>query len=299
MLQRVLNLVNNHGGWLFLGTQKYEDIITRGLVAHLIVFGQAVFILLYLISYKTENKIISYAILFILGIAVFLMMVKYSLLWLIIMIFFFNNIGKPLPLQIKNILTTILVLAVFFTLYFVFLMLFSSSDSPYHNRGFEFFYKMLLNYLLSGPIVLSKWLQSIDVKPDWAIGVVFENLKNVIFNNPARANTVALLSKGFEALGGGLFSNTGTAFGTLYLVGGYPFVFFMTTIISSLSYYIYHRFMVKRTILTIFFMSYMLTINSLNFFGLYFTILSFYEFPMFFIILISAMSLYNKIGYHE
>lgn len=291
---RVISVVGANGGWFYLGTDDFEKEMTKGITAHLTVFGMAVFVLLYLITKNSKRKFFNYIVLLFLGVSVFFLMVKYYLLWLIMIVFFINNFNKPISVQLKRIIRISILLAIIFITYFIFLSIFWKTFSVSNTRIWEYFYKMFLNYLITGPIVLDKWLNTPGIKPDWTLFIVPINLFNVLLSNPFRVNLIALVSTGFESLGGGLFSNVGTSFGVYYLIGGLPFTVFMTILFSVFSYFIYFKGLFSKNSIHLFLLWFILSINTLNFFGPYITIVSFYEFPLFFILLITALKFINK-----
>jgi len=294
MFWRVVTLVSANGGWWYLGSQDFEDTIIRGFVAYLVTFGEAVFILLYLVSKGSKNKILSYFTLLILGIAIFMLMVKYNLIWLILMIFFINNLTKDKKIQVRKILKITLILFLVFVLYFLFLTLFWRTFSFANKLVWEYFYKQILNYFLSGTILLDSWLNTPSTKPDWVLLSVFYNFYYVITGNPNRIDVIPFLNNGFETVGQGIYSNVGTGFGVYYLIGGIPFTILMTILFASVSYSIYIKAIKSPNLIILFLMWFILSINTLYYFGQYFTTITFYILPAFFFVLIFIFRLFNK-----
>ncbi len=291
---RVYSIVHANGGWFFLGNYEYESLINSGPGAYLIVFGEAVFILLYLVSAKTGKKYISYTVLILLGISFFLLMVKFNLLWMIMMIFFIKNMNLKIKKQISTIIKTFSILIFIFVFHFVFLTIFWDTFSITSVRMWEFFYKTILNYFLTSPLVLDNWLNTPGIKPDWTLFAILQNIIYVVTSNPLRVPTLHLVSNGFENLGPGIDSNVGTSFGVYYLIGGIPFTIIMTTSFAILMYFVYTRCIRKSNVFFQFFSWFLLTLSSLSFFVQYFTILPTYIFPVSFFFLVALFRFMNK-----
>ena len=298
-LWRVRELVSANGGLFYLGTQEYEDEIVKGPVAHIIVFGKSLFIFLYLISKNSKGKIFTYTALFVLGLSIFSLMVKYHLLWLIMIVFFINNYNKPIRSQFKSILKIFVLLLTVFIFYFFILTLLWDTFSVTNIVIWEFFFKTILNYALTGPIVLDMWLDNPSIKPQWTFLTFPLNLMYVIFGDPQRIGTVENVSMGFYNVGMDIWSNVGTSFGVYYLIGGFPFVIFFTILFAIASYYFFMKGLKSHNYYYSFLAWFFLALNTLNFFVQFFTLLSFYQFPVFFFILVIIFKLVNKFYYSE
>lgn len=282
---KVNSLVSANGGWLYIGTEDFERKMSTGPAAHLIVFGEAVFILLFLVSAKSKHKFIAYFALFLLGVSIFLVMVKYNFLWMIMMVFFIQNLQNPINIQLRKLLKIALILSSVFIFHFMFLTFFWQTFSIGKAWMWEYFYKTLINYFLTGPIILDSWLNTPGVKPDWTIFIVFFNYLNVILGNPSRISALNYVNNGFTSVIPGVSSNVGTSFGVYYLIGGIPFSLFMTVIVAAFGYLFYIKGLRTGNMFLIFMNCFFLAISTLSFFGQYFTLLPFYEFPFFFILL--------------
>ncbi len=283
---KVLSLVRANGGWFYLGTDEFERLMATGPVAHLIIFGEAVFVMIFLTATKSKYKRMAYFSLFLLGGSIFIMMVKYNLLWIIMITFLLRNIHVPVNIQIKKILKIVLILSLVFIFYFMFLTFFWHTFSIGKSRMWEYFYKTFLNYFLTGPIILDKWMASPNVKPEWTMLIVLFNIFNVIRGNPFRYFSLKYVTTGFTHVIPGISSNVGTSYGVYYLIGGFTFTLFMTLLVAVIGYAFFIKALKTDNMNLIFLNIFFLTISSLSFFGQYFTLLPFYEFPIFFVVLV-------------
>jgi hypothetical protein len=177
-LNKALGLAAANGGYFFMASYEFEVEMTRGWVAHLNVFGQAVFIWLFIINKNSETKWPGYMAIVALAFSNFLLMVKYNILWLIMIAFFINNIHLSPKKQISKAIKTMIGLSTVFILHFVVLLYFWNDYGINTERAVDFLYTVTLNYFLSGPIVLDIWLSNASIKPDWALFIVFENFWN-------------------------------------------------------------------------------------------------------------------------
>jgi len=148
--------------------------------------------------------------------------------------------------------------------------------------------------LLTGPIVLDGWLDLAGIKPDWTLFIIPLNFYYMIIGSPLRIDAVQFVSNGFETLGPGVVSNVGTSFGTYYLIGGFPFAIFITILFAILCYHIYCTSFKSYNYFTLFLTWFLLTICTLSFFVQYFTLLPFYEFPLFFLLLVFLLKSLNR-----
>jgi hypothetical protein len=136
------------------------------------------------------------------------------------MVFFLRNLQEPIKTQFRKLLKVALILSSVFIFCFMFLTFFWQTFSIGRARMWEFFYKSLINYFLTGPIILDSWLNTPGVKPDWTLFIMFFNYLNVVMGNPSRINAVDYVNNGFTCVIPGIPSNVGTSFGVYYLIGG-------------------------------------------------------------------------------
>ena len=294
IFMKVISLVNAGGGWWYLGSNDFEDKMVVGPAAHLSAVAQALFVLLYFISYKADRKYITYTALFILAVGIFIFLKKYRLLWLIMTVFFFNNLNNDKKTQFKKILKIGLILSLIFLTYFIFLSIFWGTFSFTNSNIWIYFYRMFLSYLITGPIVLDYWMDIPEIKPDWTLLLVPMNIINVISGSTNRIGLVNLVSNGFYNVGPGIESNIGTSFGVYYLIGGIPFSIVMAIFFSIISYYFYIKALNQGNVLYVFFALLFLAINTLNFFGQYFTSITIIEFPVIFLFILFVLKMLNK-----
>jgi oligosaccharide repeat unit polymerase len=291
---RMYSIIQLNGGWLYLGTEEFEKEMTRGIVAHLVVFGMAIFVLLFLALKNSKHKLKIYFTLIILGISVFLLMVKYTLLWLIMVSFFIDNINKPIKIQTKRIVRIVLILFLIFIMYWIFLSFFWQTFSFTNKNIWIFFYKTFLAYLITGPIVLDFWMDYPSIKPSWTILLVFINFLSFSIGIPLQERASVLNTMGFKDVGYAVYSNIGTSFGSYYLIGGLEFTYLFIMIISLITYYFYTKSFTSTNPLVIFLSWFLLAINALSFFSQYFSLLTTYEFPIFFSIIVYSLRFINK-----
>ena len=295
VINRLLTLTSAHGGLWYMGTNKFEKEMIVGLPAHAAMFGKACFIFLFMIFKSSKRKIIIFITLTALAISIIAMQVKYHFLWLILMMFFLNNLNKPFSIQIKKIIRISLILTFVFISYFAILTIAWKTFSFTNPRIWEFFAQQFSSYLFSGPVVLEHWLNLDGIKPDWTLFVVLINVKNVILGIPDRINALYLVSHGFIKISSWSFSNVGTSFGVYYMIGGFTFTLFCTTIVSLISYFFYFIGRFSKNQILIMLNVLFLTIGTLSFFVQYFTLLSLYEFIFFLIFLSYLFKILDKV----
>jgi hypothetical protein len=150
-----------------------------------------------------------------------------------------------------------------------------------------------INYFVSGPILVDRWLDWPGIKPDWILLTVFYNMANILLGNPARVDFIPLISHGFLETAPGIVSNVGTSFGLYYMIGGIPFTIFMTSLIAIVSYWLYFKSYRKPTPLVIFTNLLFLTVGMMSFYGQYFTTISLYEMILIFILFTYSFKIFN------
>ena len=292
-LYQAYSLLRHYGGFAFLGDPRFEEMMIVGIVAHLVQLGKVCFILLCFLYKNSRYKIIIWPTLIGLFIAIAAIQVKYHLLWLLIMVYFFNFLEKPVKQQLKNLLLVALSVIVIMNLFWILLTLAWGTFSVSSRGIHEFLFKLTMNYITTGPVALNQWLNHADCKPEWTMLTVFLNLKNVITGNPLRLNNLQYVNLGFLETGPGLSSNVGTAYGVYYIVGGWVFTLFMTTVVSLLSYWIFYKTRQIKNPYIIFFNLLALTLGLLTFFVQYFTLLSLYEMTAIYVLFIAVFQLLN------
>jgi len=292
---KVYSLISANGGWVFIANDKFDRQMASGVTAHLITFGKAIFVLLFAISRNGRYKRYIYPTLIVLFLSVFFLMVKYHLLWLIMIAFFINNIGKPVKIQIKKTVRIALVLAGILVFYFIFLSFFWQTFSFSNSKLWEFFGRTFLNYFITGPILLDFWMHFPAIKPDWTLSIVFINAYHTIIGMPNLLNPLDFVSINFISVIPGIASNVATSFGVYYLIGGTWFTFFISFVNGAVLYIVYLKTFRTKTVVFIFLSCFFLTISTLSFFVQYFTLLAMYEFPIYFIGLIFIFNIFIKL----
>lgn len=292
-LYRAYNLLRLYGGFSFLGDFRFEEMMIVGIVAHLIQVGKVCFLLLCFIYKSSRHKGLIWLTLIGLFIAIAAIQVKYHLLWLLIMTYFFYYLEKPVKFQIKSLSIVILGVIVIMNLFWILLTLAWGTFS-FSSRGIhEFLIKQTMNYITTGPVALDQWLNHGNSKPAWTLLIVLLNLKNVIIGNSLRLSSLNYVNLGFIETAPGLTSNVGTAYGVYYLIGGWIFTLFMTVLTSIFSYWIFYKARQIKNPYLIFFNLLALTLGALTFFVQYFTLVSLYEMAALYVILVGLFKLGN------
>ncbi len=296
---KVRNLMASYGGLSVLGNPKFEEMMISGPVAHLAQYGKVTFILLSFMYPLLKHKFITLFTLFGLVITFFALQVKYNLIGVLLMVFFYYNYVKTPQKQISNIfrfsLATVLLMALFLVILTVFWGTFAVSK----KSVWLFLSKNLLSYFFSSPIVLDKWLDHAFVQPDWTLLLVFKNVINRICGNPFVYNALNYVDLNFSEVAPDIYSNVATSYGTYYIIGGWTFCLFMTALISVINYIIFTETNKRPTPIKIFLNMTLLNIAFMSFFGQYFTYLSYYEMIIFFVITIKIMDCYNAFVYRQ
>jgi len=277
ILHKAIVLFKQHGGFAYFGNQEYENEMIVGVVAHLVQLGKVVFIFLIFIFNKSKHKFLMFVTLFLLGIAIASIQVKYHIMFVIFIAFLFYNIGKPVKNQIKILAISALALFLIMNIFW-FTLTIAWGTFGFSKAGvWEFFFKQTLNYFVTGPMVLDTWLSHPAIKPDWTLLVVVLNFYYFITGSLVRISAVPLVNMYFQQTAPGLYSNVGTAYGVYYLIGGLPLTFAMVIMVSILSYVFYFKSIRSYSPYLIFLNLLFLTMGVLSFFVQYFTLLSTYE----------------------
>jgi oligosaccharide repeat unit polymerase len=292
--QRASLLIASKGGWWYIGTDEFGREILRGLAAHFIMLGKVCFIFLAAIYLKAKKSILYYLSLLVLAACIFIAQNKYHLMMVLLMVFFMSNIQKNVKQQVFQIIKISLFLISLFFLYIIVVAVGWQTRTFATLRIWDYFYKMFLNYLVSGPIILDNWLNFPSIKPDWTMFMPFIDLWNFLLGSPKTIFQVPLLSKGFIETLSGFHSNVGTSFGVYYMIGGISFTVFMTILISIVSYYFYFKTFKSPNPLNIFFNTLFLSLGVLSFFVQYFTLFSMYEMCFSYIFIVLVLRTINK-----
>jgi len=290
---KVKNLLANYGGLSFLGDYRFEEMINRGPEAHLSQLGKVTFLLLSFIYPMANHKKTILVTLFGLIVMFFMLQVKYNLIGILIIVFFYYNYTKPIKIQIYNIIKFCLLVVLLMALFLVVLTVFWGTFAVSKQSVRLFLSKNLLSYFFASPIVLDKWLDHAFVKPDWTLLLVFKNIINRIVGNPLVYNALNYVDLGFSEVAKDVYSNVGTSYGTYFIIGGWIFSLFMSTVISSLTYFVYYSAKKKPNPVNVFLCMTLLNIAFLSFFGQYFTLFPYYEMVVFYIVTIKVMDIYN------
>lgn len=290
---KVYGLMQSHSGFDFFTEQEFEDTMVKGIAAHFTHIGEICFVFLMVTLKKVKHKIYSIITLIGLFLAVAIVQVKYHLIWIILITFFYSNLNKDIKSQVKNIAKIGIVVLLTMNMFWIFLLIIWGSIGT--SGGWDFLVKHSFDYFVSGPIVLEHWLNLGNTRPDWTMLTVPLNLFYVLTGNPLRINATPLVSGAFFEVAPGVISNVGTSFGVYYMIGGFFFTIFMTTLVSIISYHFYYKSLNTKSTVIIFINLLLLTINTLCFFGQYFTTLSPYENIALFVILIMILKLISQI----
>ena len=274
---QVFALIKANGGIWFLGSREFEDQMAGGYASHMIQLSRACFILLVFINLnKNKNPVYTFTLFFLMLSAV-ANQVKYPFIWIVLIVFFFIYIYKPVRVQLLGIIKLSFIISIIFLA--LMSIVFLSWDLSNANIS-EYLFLQFTNYIVSGPIVLDKWLDFANVKPDFSLFLVYKNFVNVIFGNPIRFLALDHVNLDFFPIGKGYPSNIGTSFGVYYIIGGLPFTFFITAVLSTIKYFIYFKSFKTMNPFIIFYNLFLLTISALSFFGEYMPLLSFWEIPL-------------------
>ena len=291
---RVITLVNAKGGWWYIGTDEFSDDILHGIVAHAIMFAKVCFFFLYAIYINRKKNILYYLTLLILVACIFVAQNKYHLMMILLMVFFLENLQKNIKNQIVQILKIAFSLAFLFFLYFMIVAIGWKTKTFATLKIWDYFFKMFMNYLVSGPINLDVWLNFPISKPDWTLFMPWLDLWNFLIGNPNQIFQVPYLSKGFIPTLKGFHSNVGTSFGVYYMIGGIGFTVMTTTVIAIGSYFFYFKSMISNSPVIQYLNFLFLSLGVLSFFVQYFTLLSLYEMSFSFILVFFILKMINR-----
>lgn len=292
---RVYSLINQFGGWWFFGDERFEQMMIVGPVAHMVQVVKVCFLLLFFIYPHSKRKFFIIITLMGLLVSIAFLQVKYHLIWLMIIGFLYLNIPKKLSEQMKGVLKISLLVFLMMNAFWISLT-FAWGTFSLQNEGVrDYLINNSINYFVSGPILLDRWLDWSGIKPDWTLLVVFMNIFKIVMGDPSRIDLIPYVSHGFLETAPGLTSNVGTSFGLYYMIGGYPFTVFMTTILAFLSYLFYFLSYTKKGPIILFLNFIFLTLCMMSFYGQYFTTVSLYEMSAIFILLIFTFQIFNTI----
>ena len=277
IVRKILHLFALEGGWTYFVHPDYEKRIAEGLDAHMIHVGKVCFLFLIFIYKKSKHKFLILVTLLGLFIAISAIQIKYHILWLILMAFYFRIADKHPKTQIWNLGLVAITMLIVFNLFWIVITLATENSNKYGGNILSYLVKQTGTYLFTGPILLDHWLNHASVKPDWTLIINLKNLINVVSGNPIRYNNVPLLNLGFERVAKDIYSNVGTAYGVYYLIGGYLFTFAMTILTSIIYYLTFFYSYIKYRFDLIFFNVFFLSLATLTFFVQYFTSLATFE----------------------
>jgi len=292
-VHKVFTLVQANGSVDYIAEKEFEDSMVKGVAAHFIHVGTICFILLVFTINKVSNKFLSVFTLIGLFIALILIQVKYHLIWVILISFFYFNHSKNIKSQLISILKIGVVILLTMNLFWVLLLTIWGSIGT--STGWDFLVKHSFDYFVSGPIVLDIWLNLGNSRPDWTLLTVPLNLIYLVLGNPLRIDPTPLVSGAFFEVAPGVISNVGTSFGVYYIIGGFPLTIFMTILVSIFSYYFYYKNLLHANIYNIFLNYLFLTLGVLSFFGQYFTALTFYETIILYLFLIIIFKIIGSV----
>ncbi len=292
---RVYSLINQFGGWWFFGDERFEEMMIVGPVAHMVQVAKICFLLLFFIYPHSKRKFFIIITLVGLLISIAFLQVKYHLIWLIIIGFLYLNLPKKLSEQMKGVVKISILIFLMMNAFWISLT-FAWGTFSLQNEGVrDYLINNSINYFVSGPILLDRWLDWSGIKPDWTLLVVFMNIFKILMGDPSRIDLIPYVSHGFLETAPGLTSNIGTSFGLYYMIGGYPFTVFMTTTLACLSYLFYFLSYTKKGPIILFLNFIFLTLCMMSFYGQYFTTISLYEMSAIFILFIFTFQIFNTL----
>ena len=294
ILFHTYSILQKHGGWAFIGDERFERMLIVGPVAHLVILAKVTFLLLFFIYKNSRYKIFIIITLTGLFFSIASIQVKYHLFWMFIIGFLYNTLSKSPQKQLKSVLNIALILFLLMNMFWIILTLAWGTFDVANMGIWEFLAKQFLNYFVAGTIVLDQWLNWGNIRPDWTLFIVFMNFYYVIMGNPFRINFVPYVSNGFLETAPGIYGNVGTSYGVYYLIGGYPLTLVMTIAIGLITYLIFYKSRTTGGPILLYFNMLSLTLALLTFFGQYFTLLPFYEMTAFFLIIIVIFKVINK-----
>ncbi len=290
---RVYSLIKQFGGWWFFGDARFEEMMIIGPVAHLIQVAKVCFLLLIFIYPHSKRKFFIIISLLGLLIAIALIQVKYHLIWLMIIGFLYLNIPKKQSGQLKGVAMISLLVFLMMNVFWISLTFAWGTFSVDNEDVRNYLFNNSINYFVSGPILLDRWLDWPNIKPDWVLLTVIKNISYVLMGIPLREDFIPLISHGFLETAPGIRSNVGTSFGLYYMIGGYPFTIFMTTLLTFLSYLFFYKTVRMKSPIWIYLNLIFLTMMMMSFYGQYFTTISPYEMTFIFMLFIYIFKILN------
>lgn len=290
IIRQVFSLFNKYGGFAFIGDPRFEVMMTHGFVAHVGEVAKICFILLGIFFRFSKRKIIVFITLFGLFIGLAALQVKYHLMWVLIMLFIYKIIEMPVSKQWRYLIWTGIVVIFVMNLFWILLTIAWKTFSFSEKGIWKFLFEHTMLYISSSPINLDQWLNHPDIKPGSTLLSVFYNVKNVLVGNPFRFNPMPDVTIGFLQISNTtLVSNTGTAYGVFYIIGGWIFTLFTTVLLSAVYYWIFFQQMRNKNIYLIFINFFCMTLAALTFFVQYYTLLSLYEVLLIYIVIITVL----------
>jgi len=296
VMYKVKSLFGLYGGFQFVGNPQFEEKMIVGPVAHITHLEKVCFLLLAFSIKKSKYKFLVIFTLVGLFVGIAAVQVKYHLIWVLLMVFLFYTVQKPVRQQIKMIAFSVMGMIIVMNLFWILLTLAWGTFS-FESEGIrEFLLKQTFNYVASSPIVLDEWLSHPNVKPEWTMIIVLKNFINVIVGNVFRYNNVELVNLSFSQVARGVLSNTGTAYGVYYIIGGIIFTIFMTVLLAIIAYIVFYVNRHKKTFFWTYFNILLLMLFLLTFFVQYFTLVSLYEMTAIFMIFIGIFRFFDYIN---
>ena len=218
VLYRVYSLINQFGGWWFFGDERFEEMMIVGPVAHLIQIIKVCFLLLLFIFPHSKRKIFIIPVLIGSLVTIYFIQVKYHLIWLIVFGFLYLSISKKLSGQLKGVALLSFLVILIMNIFWLGLTFAWGTFSVKSTGMKEYLLYNSINYFVSGPILLDRWLNWPGIKPEWTLLTVFYNIGNILIGNPYRIDFIPLTSHGFLETAPGITSNVGTAFGVYFIM---------------------------------------------------------------------------------
>ncbi len=296
VMYKVKSLLGSYGGFQYIGNPEFEKKMIVGPVAHITHLEKVCFILLAFSLKKSKYKLVTVITLIGLFIGIASIQVKYHLIWVLLMVFLFYTIQKPIRKQLKYITMAVVSIIIIMNLFWVLLTIAWGTFSLQSDGIRQYLIKNTFNYIASGPIVLDSWLSHPDVKPEWTMLIVIKNIINVIIGNPFRFDHGEFVNLSFSEVAKGVQSNTATAFGAYYIISGLTFTLFITIMLSITAYSIYYFNRWKDNNYITYLNIFMLMILLLTFFSQYFTLLSMYEMFAIYIFIVSLFHVNDYIS---
>jgi hypothetical protein len=285
--------MGQYGGWVFFGDERFEEMMLIGPIAHLIQVAKVCFLLLLFIFPHSKRKFFIIITLAGLLISIAFIQVKYHLIWLMIIGFLYLNIPKKLVGQLKGVALISLLVFLMMNIFWISLTFAWGTFSVENEAVREYLLNNSINYFVSGPILLDRWLDWGNSRPDWVLLTVFHNIYYVLMGVPVRVDFIPLISHGFLETAPGVTSNVGTSFGLYHMIGGTAFTLFMSTLMGVFSYIFYYKSILVKKPIWIYLNLLFLTLMMMSFYGQYFTTISPYEMTAIFALLLYIFKILN------